>query len=70
MLQWIVLALWKVSDYKGKNGQDASKYLVKIDVLAIDWRDPQVTCRIVQESFTISSPQNGTTRLVAVEVMH
>ena len=70
MLQWIVLALWKVSDYKNKKGQDASKYLVKIDVLVIDRRHSQVTCRIAQKSFTISSPQNGTTRLVAVEVMH
>ncbi|KAL1704123.1 glycoside hydrolase family 76 protein [Schizophyllum commune] len=46
---WIVLALWKVSDYKNKNGQDASKYLVKIDfpnsakiiydVIASEWDD-------------------------------
>ncbi|KAI5827963.1 hypothetical protein K523DRAFT_321714 [Schizophyllum commune Tattone D] len=40
---WIVLALWKVSDYKNKNGQDASKYLnsakMIYDIIASEWDD-------------------------------
>ncbi|KAI5826594.1 glycoside hydrolase family 76 protein [Schizophyllum commune Tattone D] len=40
---WIVLALWKVADYKNKNGQDASKYLDSAktiyDIIASEWDD-------------------------------
>ncbi|KAL1748686.1 glycoside hydrolase family 76 protein [Schizophyllum fasciatum] len=40
---WIVLALWKVADYKSKHGQDASKYLDSAstiyDIIASEWDD-------------------------------
>ncbi|KAG0704538.1 hypothetical protein DFH29DRAFT_374721 [Suillus ampliporus] len=44
--QWIILALWKIADYKSARGQDSSAYLssaAKIyDIVAREWDD---TCR-------------------------
>ena len=63
-----MLALWKVADYKNKNGQDASKYLVRTAGSVAFQACTENTLRTAQRPSMTSLPQNGTIRPAAAEV--
>ena len=61
--QWVILALWKIADYKSARGLSASAYLVRYTLELL--RHQSLTydsCRVrtAQQLFTILSQANGT----------